>query len=603
MSIHKLNFRPGIHRDGTAYSNLGGWYDCDRVRFRKGAPEQIGGWAQNNARVHSGTCRSLNRFVDLSGNIYTALGTFNYYYVDNGTALTDVTPLRASLVDTSDPITTVNTESDVTITDVAHGAAVGDRVSISGADATGGIAAGTLNADFIITSVTDADNFKVETGTAATSSVTGGGTVTIKYHVMQTGVDEVNAASGFGDANTLGLWTQDNFGEDLVTCMRNVGLYYWDATSPTARMVHLSTLSGASNVPTVASRVLVSDNDRHVIAFACTPFGGGSQDHLLIRWSDQEDAADWDESSVTNTAGSFRLAKGSRIIAVHQTKQEILVFTDRALYSMQYIGGQFTFGRHLLAENTNIGGFNCVTGHGGTVYWMGPGGFYRYNGQVEQIPCSVEDYIINQDCNWDQFDKIYASTNTLYDEIIWFYPGSGATENDSYVVFNYAENVWYYGTMVNTAWLDNPFNSKTPLAAATDGYLYDHESGEDDNGSAIAAYVEGVLPLESVAGEVDDGSRYLFLDKIIHDFTFRGVSGSPAVKVTITGQRYPGKTTHDATVSTVTRSATSPVEQWTTHTNVRVRARQFLYKVETDTTGVSWRMGAPRVNIRTDGRQ
>ena len=397
--------------------------------------------------------------------------------------------------------------------------------------------------------------------------------------------------------NTLRIWSHDNFGEDLLMNVRNGGIYYWDRTGGlTSRAVSLDSLAGSNSAPTIAKQILVSDRDRHIIAFGCDPEANpGVQDPLVIRFSSQESLTDW-QSTATNTAGELRLGSGSEIVTAVETRQQVLVFTDDSLYAMQYLGPPFTFGINHISENvTTMGPLSAVAVED-NVFWMGLNEFYAYGGTVQRIPCSVRDYVFN-DFNLLQREKVVAATNTAFSEVWWFYPSSGSETNDRYVVYNYQQQIWYYGTMPRTVWMDRGIFDN-PIAAGPNNYLYTQETGFDDDGSAFTAYIE------SSQIDIGDGDSFAFIKRLIPDLTFRdSTASSPSANFTIKTRNYPGGTYLNSTESAVTKTASVPVEQFTNQVNLRLRGRSFAMRIESDATGVGWRLGSPRLDIRPDGRR
>ena len=546
MPLSKLQFRPGIVRDITSYSNEGGWYDIDNVRFQKGFPEKIGGWQKKSRSSFLGTCRSLHPWVALDRSQYLGVGTSQKFYIDEGGAFNDITPIRATTAAGDVTFAATDGSSEITVTDTNHGAVQNDFVTFSGAVSLGGnITADVLNQEYQVTSVTDESNYTInarEAGTSisditedgqlnptavtANSSDTGnGGSSVVGAYQVNTGLDLNVSGSGWGagtwsrgawgsassDAivsNTLRLWSQDNFGEDLIINVRDGGIYYWDASNGlTTRAVNITDLAGANSAPQVAKQIMVSDRDRHVIAFGCDPeLSPGTQDALTIRFSDQESLTDW-QTREDNTAGELRLGSGSEIVSAVETRQQIAVFTDTNLYVMQYLGAPFTFGVSSISENITIAGPNSAVAVGDAVFWMGVTEFYLYDGAVKQLPCTVRDYIFDN-MNPDQQAKVVAGLNAEHSEVWWFYPRGTSDQLDNYVVFNYAEQTWYYGSFARTAWIDRGIFS-FPIAANTDGYLYAQETGFDDGttnpASAINAYIRS-SPID-----IGEGDQFVFI--------------------------------------------------------------------------------------------
>ncbi|MCG3774762.1 MAG: hypothetical protein JW395_1587 [Nitrospira sp.] len=616
MPIQQYRFKPGINRDGTDYSNNGGWFDCNKVRFRFTAPEKIGGWVKDTASSFLGVCRTLFAWTTLNLTNFIGLGTTWKYYVLSGGTFTDITPIRRTVTLGANPIATTNAPTTITITDALNGSVVDDFVTFSGATTVGGLSTSVLNAEHQIASLVDGNSYRITVGAAATSTATGGGSAISAVYQLSGGLDADVAGNGWGagvwgrdtwgsgttvtaGSSQLRLWSQDNFGEDLLINPRNGGIYYFDAGTPTTRAVNITSLSGANEAPTVAMEVLTSDVDRHVIAFGCNPEGSSTQDKLLIRFSDTESAAIWNATSTT-TAGDLRLSHGSEFVTAAQTKQEILVWTDKSVHSMTFVGPPFTFGVNIIAKNTNIISSNAKIVVDDVAYWMGIRGFYQYNGRVGQIPCPVTDYVYN-DINLDAVQKIYAGSNVSNMEVWWFYPSSTSEENDRYVVHNYADKIWYYGTLARSAWLDEGPGTY-PRATDTSGYIYLHENGFDDGStdpaSAITAYIE------SSPFEIGPGEKFSLINKIIPDITFRNSSAaSPSVDMSLTPKNQPGSNIGTADTESVTRTSTVTVEQFTELLDVRVRGRGAILKVQSDDTGVAWRLGTLRMEVRQDGRR
>ena len=641
MPLTKLQFRPGVNRETTSYTNEGGWYDCDKVRFRFGTPEKIGGWQRISTLSFLGTSRILHPFVALDGSNFIGNGTHLKYYIELGGGYHDITPLRETTAAGDVTFAAVNGSSTLTITDALHGAAENDFVTFSGAATLGGtITAAVLNQEYQIVTVPDENTYTLVAREVATlgqitidgqytptpvtanasDTANGGGAIIGKYQV-NTGLNTTVTGTGWGAGpysrgtwgsgtsiggveDILRLWSNDNFGEDLLINVRNGGIYYWDKsinTDPYARAVALSDVAGAdATTPTIAKQVMVSDRDRHVIVFGCDPQDNiGVQDPLLIRFSDQENPLVW-AAEATNTAGDLRLGTGSEIITAVETRQQILVFTDKSLHAIQYLGPPFTFGNSLISTNTTISSPLAAVAVDDMVYWMGEQDFYVYSGQVQKLPCSVRSYVFGN-FNKAQSEKVTCGVNSSFSEVWWFYPSASSSTLDRYVVFNYQENSWYYGELTRSSWTDRGI-SPYPIAAGLDGYLYYHEYGSDDGSSnppsAIASYIE------SSQMSIGAGDSFVFLTKLIPDVTFEGsVSPAPSVSMTLEARSYPGAAYTSTKSSTVTRSATVPVEQFTNEVMVRLRGRSFAFKINSSDTGVDWRLGTPRVALRPDGRR
>ena len=725
--LTKIQLQPGINRDNTNYANSGGWFDSNFVRFRNGMPEKIGGWTKiyANQTALIGICRKLYDWSDNVGTQYLACPTNIKFYVDNSSNIIDITPLRRSLTLENDPITTVDTSGEIAITDVNHGCVVGDRVTLSGSSDVNGILAAEINAEHVITEIVDVDNYKVVTSGTATSSGSGGGASIVAKYQFHPGITSQSVfvgwgsgpwggvsgefGWGFGPSTTVttyysGLWSTDNYGEDLIACPRDVvngyrlgtsplsvtntsnvvtvtqvnhgfsngtaviingvdseiggipasqlngtqiisvananaytytvtnaatstttggtGAYaftssivYWDVTDSDGPMVSLSELGAAyakKYLPYVAKEVMVSDQNRQVIAFGCNPFDvTQDQDPMIVRWSDSNDPTNWDAADTTKTAGERRLSSGSFIVTAIQNREEILIWTDAALFSMVYVGPPDGYGFNLVGSNFDIIGPNSKIVTGAVAYWMGTNNFYSYNGKIEPMPCTVRDYVF-LDLSIEDGDKVYCSADSGNNEIIWFYPSAsqggtpGLRDNDRYVVYNYVENVWYYGTLCRSAWIDRRGHSN-PRGVCTDGFLYLHESGFDNGSttppSPINAYIQS-SPIE-----IEDGDSFMFVKRVIPDLTFRNSTmnngSEPEVKFTIKPQDYPGGAIGAGQERNVQRNsaATLNVNRFTNQVFTRLRARSVALRVESDETGVAWRLGVPRLDVRQDGRK
>ena len=624
MPLQKFVFKPGINKEGTAYSNEGGWFDSNLVRFRKGLPEKIGGWAKSSANSFKSTGRALHAWVNLAGTKFIGLGTTWKYYVVDGDNYYDVTPIRSTTGANEISFAATNGSAVITATDIAHGAVVDDFVTFSGAISLGGtITADVLNQEYQITSVTLNTYTFTATATAnASDSGNGQGTIIGNYQIS-VGLDVYVQSTGwgaglwgegtFGSAsvlsyvNQLRLWTHDNFGEDLIINPRLGGVFYWDQSNGlTTRAIPLSDLSGANLPPTVALQVMVSDIDRHVVCFGADPISGSNRsgviDPMNIAWSDQENAAEW-EPLATNTAGSFRLSAGSSIIGAIRAKQETLVWTDTALYSMTFIGQPFTFGLNLVNEGVGLVGPNAMINTPKGIFWMDKKGFYAYNGSVQEIPCTVRAYVFG-DINEGQSFQIFGFVNKAFDEVGWFYCTEDSNVIDKYVVFNYEENVWTIGSLSRTCWLDEGiFNDPKATSSSSDvGYLYNHETGNDNDGSAMTNVF-----IESSDFDIDPaGEDFQFIRRIIPDIQFTGTgstgSGGQTVNVVLKRRNFPGEA--------LTTVITSTCDSATTKIDTRVRGRQAVLRIESDddgssgtAEGVGFRVGAMRLDFRPDGRR
>ena len=626
MPLTKLQFRPGVNRETTSYTNEGGWFDGDKIRFRFGVPEKIGGWERTSQTTFLGTCRALKPFVALDSSRYMGLGTNLKYYIEEGGAYYDITPVRATTAAGDVTFSASNGSSTLTVADTAHGAVANDFVTFSGAASLGGnVTAAVLNQEYQIDTVLNNNSYTVvaknTSGVVITANASdtgnGGSSVVGKYQI-NTGLDTSVSGTGWGvgtwgrlgwgDADAaagtttvLRIWTHDNFGEDLIINVRDSGIFYWDKTSGfSAPAVTLSSLGTDPTIPTVAKQVLVSDRDRHIIAFGCDPENNiGVQDPLLIRFSGQESPTTW-QSLPNNTAGDLRIGSGSEIVCAIETRQQVLVFTDVSLHAMQFLGPPFTFGINMLSENITIISPLAAIAHDDVVYWMGFEEFYAYGGQVQRLPCSVRSYVFD-DFNRQQREKVFAAVNAAYSEIWWFYPSSTSNEIDRYVVWNFQEQAWYYGTLTRTAWVDRGIND-FPIATFTDGRQYFHELGLDDGTtvpeSAISSYIE------SSQIDIGEGEQFAFIRRIIPDVTFENsTAASPSVVFTTQVRNFPGGNYLHSDAATTTRTATTPVEQFTEQVHLRLRGRSFAMKISSDASQVQWRLGSPRLDIRPDGRR
>jgi hypothetical protein len=622
MPLQKLQFRPGVLRDVTGYTNEGGWRDSNLVRFRLGFPESIGGWekyAPNYAFL--GICRSMLNWVALDGSNYLAFGTQLKYYIEEGGYNYDITPIRSTVV-LNGPFAATNGSPVIAVTDVAHGCVTGDYVTFSGAVSLGGnITAAVLNKEYSVT-VVSGDAYTITASVNGNASVvgTGGATVTAAYQI-NVGLDDQVVGNGWGAGTwgrgtwgseatvsvtaSLRLWSQDNYGEDLIFNIRNGDVYYWDASTANVvpltsaqRGVALSSLSTDPETPTIASQVIVSDRDRHVIAFGANMGGATAQDPLSIRFSSQEDPFTW-TALPTNTAGELRIGSGTAIVRAVETKREILVFTDVAVYSMQFIGPPDTFGIQQVASGVTVNGYNSLVAVDDTVYWMGLNTFYVYAGQTQELVCPLLNYVFNN-FNKGESDKVFAGVNSEFNEVTWFYPSADSSENDLYVTYNYVERVWTHGALARTGWIDRGTRNY-PTAASTDNYLYYHEVGTDDGStnppSAINSYIE------SAPIDIGDGDKFSFVRRIIPDVSFYNATNSPTVDFTMKTQNYPGSNYQDGSDSSVIRTSTVPVDQYTNVLDVRLRGRSIILRVESNKVGTRWGLGSPRIETQVDGRR
>jgi hypothetical protein len=614
MPLQNIRFQPGVNRENTSYTNEGRWYECDKIRFRQGLPEKIGGWQRISVSTFQGVCRSLWNWITLGSQNLLGVGTNLKFYIEQGGAYNDITPLRATVTLTN-PFETTAGSSLVEVTDAAGGYIDGDFVTFSGATAVGGV---TPDGEYQLT-LTGASTYTIDVGTAATSSATGGGTVTAAYQinigpaftVPLTGWGASTWGSGtwgIGSSSTdsLRLWSQSNFGEDLIFGPRGGDIYYWDATGGLAsRGVLVSSLSGASNVPSIQNFITISDVSRFVFAMGCNELGSGTQDPMLIRWSDQENAVNWTPAA-TNQAGSIRLSRGTEIITAAQSRQEILVWTDAALYSLQYQGTPAVWGAQLVGENISIASQNSVAYANGVAFWMGNDKFYKYDGRAQPLRCDLRKFIFD-DFNHQQFEQVCSGTNESFHEVWWFYCSANATQNDRYVVYNYMEDIWYYGTLGRSAWLDSGLRDY-PLAATFNNNLVNHEQGVDNNETGTTLPITSYIASTQFA--LGDGDRFAFVYRMLPDLRFDGsTAGSPSVTMTLlplanSGAGYTTPASEGGTnTATVTRSSVVPIEQYTGQVYTRVRGRQMAIKIESDGEGVQWQLGTPRIDMRPDGRR
>jgi hypothetical protein len=782
MPLQKILFKPGVNRENTRYTTEGGWYDCDKIRFRQGTPEKIGGWDQFSAYTYEGVCRSLWSWDSLGGINYIGVGTNLKFYIEQGGEYNDVTPLRSTQVGLSNPFVATSGSTTITVTDNSHGALDGDYVNFFGAVAlstktftrstatnfilstalaantpvilsstgtlpTGltsgvqyyikvvsgttvnftnvpsgaaistssagsgtfslyvnsGITADVLNQSFAVT-VVDTNTYTIQSPVAAGVYDTGGGGTSVNaYYEIPIGKDSAQPLTGWGagpwgygawgigtsSTSPIRIWSQNNFGQDLIFAYRGGPMYYWNAsigttpnivtitiatpgvltlnvggltdgmavillttgslptgltsgtvyyvggasgstfklattyanaiagtfitTSGTQSGTHyassyalpVTSLGGASDVPTQVNFVMVSDASRFTLAFGSTPYGGGDLDPMLIRWSDQESVVEWTPAA-TNQAGFIRLSHGSEIRTAVQARQEIVVITDSSVYSLQYLGPPYVWGSQLLGDNISIAGYNTAIIASGVIYWMGVDKFYRYDGRVQTLRCDLRQYIY-QDINLQQQAQFFAATNEGFNEVWWFYCSTDSTVIDKYVVYNYLEDIWYYGAMGRTAWVDSGVNDY-PIAATYSNNLVFHEYGLDDNITGTPTAIDSYIT--SSEFDIGDGHNFGFVWRLIPDITFRGSTAtSPQVVMSLKPLQDSGSGYNDpeseggVNYGTVTKTASAPIEQFTQYVYIRVRGRQMSFKVEGNQLGLQWQLGAPRIDIKPDGRR
>jgi hypothetical protein len=639
MPLKKILFRPGVNRENTRYASealgsvnsgtnaAGGWYESEKVRFRSGTPEKIGGWVRISDETYEGVCRSLWNWVTLTGANLVGVGTNLKFYIESGGSYNDITPIRASSTINNNPFT-LTASTTVTVTDTAHGCVTGDFVTFSGATTIGGggtnVTAAVLNQEFQVT-VVNANTYtiviSVTPNATAIAGSPGGGASVIAAYQLNVGPEYAVPLIGWGagpwgaglwgtggtSTSSLRLWSQSNFGEDLLINPRGGGLYYWDQTTGlNTRAVLVSSIMGAdADTPLVVLSVFVSDASRFVFAFGCDDYGSSTLNPMLIRWSDQESVLIWTPAP-TNQAGSLQLSHGSEIVTSIQARQEIVVFTDSAIYSLQYVGPPVVWASQLLGDNVSIIGPNAVCLASGVVYWMGVDKFYKYDGRVQTLRCDLRQYIFS-DINLTQASQVFAGTNEGFNEAWWFYCSAGSNTVDKYVVYNYLEDIWYYGTMARSAWLDSGLRNY-PLGATYINNLVNHELGVDDNATATTTAISALIG--SSEFDIDDGHNFGFIWRVLPDLTFRGsTSGTPQCTMTLipfensgSGATDPRSTAGTSNAS-IQRIATAPIEEFTGQVYIRVRGRQLIFQMESALIGTTWQLGAPRIDIKQDGRR
>jgi len=643
VSFIKLQFKPGVNRDQTDYSNEGGWRECDKIRFRSGYPEKLGGWLKSAPDPFIGYCRQMLNWVTSYSDDMLAMGTNVKVYIEIAGNYYDITPLRDTdpVLDAPDTNNCINTTSGqakvrVNLGAVAHGAQTGDYVTVSGVTGSGspsnigGIPITQINGNYPIT-VVDPYIFTYDVSTSATSTVTGSGGTAIAlafelspgFPISVLGYGWGTAtwgrsAWGTGSAYPIALqqrdWWFDNFDNDLVMNYRNGEGYWWargtidDPTTALAtRAISLSdyaTAEGyaASAVPVKIMQLLVSQQDRHLLAFGAVPFGSTDPDDfdpMLIRWADQDTPGDWTPTQ-TNSAGDIRVSRGSRIVRALPTRQEILIWTDSHLYTLQFLGTTDVFGLQEYADNVSIMSPRAMATAANTTYWMGQDKFYAYTGRVETLPCTLRNHVFN-DFNIQQAEQVVCGTNEQWNEVWWFYPTADSDYNNAYVVYNHLERIWYYGYVPRTAWLDTairyyPQAANTPNSTNS-GYLYSHELGVNDDELPMDSYIQ------SSDFDLDDGDQFMLTRRIIPDISFDGsTSASPEVTLTVRPRNFPGSAFRVDPADSQRVIETS-VGAYTDQVFVRARARQMALKVASDELGVQWQLGAPRLDARPDGRR
>ena len=613
----KFDFKPGINREGTQLTAGTGWYDGDKIRFRKGRAEQIGGWQKYSTNTFLGICRSLLDWVAAASIEYLGVGTNLKFYVNQGDAYFDVTPIRETTAAGDVTFSAVNGSSTLTVADVNHGAIANDFVTFSGAVSLGGnITAAVLNQEYEIATIIDGNSYTVAAKDTAGAAVTAnasdtgnGGASVVGAYQINTGLNTYVASSGFGAGtwgaggwggstaitagNQLRLYSQDTFEDNLLFNVRGGGVYYWiESTGTGTRAVALPDVAGALEAPTLALQVMVSETDAHTICFGCNEQGQTTINPLHIRWSDQRNPIDWKQTSL-NSSRSVTLSSGSFIVGAIKTRQEILVFTDNSIHTMRFSGKPFVYQFDVVNEGLSMISPNAATNAGDMVFFMDRGGFYFYNGSIQRLTCTVLDYVFSN-LNKDQEYKVFATTSVDFSEVYWYYPvGSGNTECTNYVSYNYMEDSWAIGTLTRAAWI--PANTRRyPIASSAitssdNNYLYNHENGYDADGVAMNAYIE------SGGVEIGDGEQFMFVNRLIPDFEFRGTTASASMNLTMKGKDFP--------LNSSSTLATANVTENSNQSFVRARARESIIRVESSGTGYGWTLGQLRFDVRPDGRR
>ena len=711
MPLYKISLKPGVNRENTRYTTEGGWYASDKIRFRQGTPEKIGGWNPISANTYLGLCRSLWSWTTLNGAPMLGIGTERKFYIEQSGAYYDITPIRTTTLLGTDPFTiSIANGSLVTVNAPVHEAAVGDAVIFSGASAVGAIPADQLNAEHTIVSTPDQNTFTFFVATAATTNTTGGGSAVYASYQLRLGSAVTLPPAGWGGSgwggsswggtnvsydDVLRLWSQYNFGQDLVIGLKQGRMYYWNVTTapvlavPTSvvislaspavvtltsstdtplpdgtalmfettgalpaplipytvyyvkyltdttfnvsstfggtaidtttggsgihtlsrRAVPVDSLAGASDVPLKQYAIIVSDSSRFTFALGSNDVGSTIYDPMLVRWSAQESLTNWTPAA-TNQAGSIRLSHGSLIVGAVQSRQEILVWTDSALYSLQYLGPPFVWGTQLLSDTISIASLNAMSFADGTAYWMGTDKFYKYGGAVQTLRCDLRQYVFG-DINKTQYSQVFSGTNEGFNEIWWFYCSASSTTVDRYVVYNYGEDIWYYGNMARTAWLDTS-RRKFPVAATYNSNIVNHEDGVDNNENGTPVALSSFI--ESAQFDIGDGHNFSFIYRVLPDLTFRGSTEGTNPEVTMylqplknSGSGYtnpPSVGGTDVNASAVVASAVPvSVDEFTGQVYIRARGRQMSMRLVSNRIGTQWQLGSPRIDIRPDGRR
>jgi len=706
MPLQKVILKPGVNRENTRYTNEGGWYESEKIRFRQGTPEKLGGWQRISANTFVGVCRSLWNWVTLTGANLLGVGTSSKFYIEATGVYYDITPISTTIALTANPFATVNTTTAVTVTDIGFNPQVGDFVIFNGATTFNGV---TISGEYEVITVVDSTHYTITSATTATGTGSGGGAAVYASYILHIGSatnvtfggwgSNVWSSSnwggiGYASTATLAIWSQWNFGENLVFGPKQGKLYYWNATTavslatPTTvtisnatpavmtlttntttpliggtaimfqttgalpsplvpytvyyvtyvtdttyklsttyanylagtfintstagsgtqslspRGIAVADLPGASSVPLQQNVILVSDSSRFTMCFGSNPYGSTTYDPMTVRWSDQESVIEW-APAITNQAGEIRLSHGSSIVSVLQSRQEILIWTDAAIYSMQYLGPPYVWGNQLLSDNISIASINAAAYASGVAYWMGQDKFYKYDGRVQTLRCDLRQYIYS-DINRSQFGQIFSGTNEGFNEVWWFYCSQDSTTVDKYVIYNYAEDLWYYGSMARTAWLDTALRNY-PVAATYANNLVYHEYGVDDNVTGTPAAIEASIT--SAQYDIGDGHNFAFVYRMLPDLTFRGSTAgtTPQVTMYLQGLNNSGSGITQSGDANVPYTGPAPsvinVDQYTGQIYIRIRGRQMQMKLTSNTLGTQWQLGAPRIDIRPDGRR
>jgi len=706
MPLQKVILKPGVNRENTRYTNEGGWYESEKIRFRQGTPEKLGGWQRISSSTFAGICRSLWNWVTLTGANLMGVGTSSRFYLETTGVYYDITPITTTIALAANPFATVNTTTTVTVTDIGYNPAVGDFVIFSGATTFNGV---TISGEYEVKTVPTNTTYTITSATTATGTGSGGGAVAFASYILHLGAATNVSFGGWGSSvwsssnwggigyastATLAIWSQWNFGENLVFGPKQGKLYFWNASTAVAlatpttvtisnatpavvtltantttpiisgtaimfqttgalplplapytvyyatyvtattfklsssyanyvagtfintstagsgtqslspRGIAVSSLAGASSVPLQQNIILVSDSSRFTFCFGSNPYGSTTYDPMTVRWSDQESVVEW-APAVTNQAGEIRLSHGSSIVSVLQSRQEILIWTDAAVYSLQYLGPPYVWGNQLLSDNISIASMNAAAYASGVAYWMGQDKFYKYDGRVQTLRCDLRQYIYS-DINRSQFDQVFSGTNEGFNEVWWFYCSEASTTIDSYVIYNYAEDLWYYGSMARSAWLDTALRNY-PIAATYSNNLVYHEYGVDDNVTGTPAAIESSIT--SAQYDIGDGHNFAFVYRMIPDLTFRGSTAgtTPQVTMYLQGLNNSGSGVTQTGNAGVTYDGPAPsvinVDQYTGQIYIRIRGRQMQMKLTSTTLGTQWQLGAPRIDIRPDGRR